>query len=151
MTSGSSAMNFGASRITFFRQAAVKGDQPGGRVVAVFGLADEIPGDDFRVRGLVGDDHDLGRAGEHVDADPAIEDALGLGHELVARADQDVGRAAAEEPEGHGGDPLHAAERQDHVGAAEIEGIENRRVHALAGLRAASRRSPDRPRRPWPW
>ena len=45
------------------------------------------------VGGVVGDHQDLGRAGEHVDADAAEEDALGLGDVLVAGPDDDVGRA----------------------------------------------------------
>ena len=58
-------------------------------------LTDEIPGDDLRVGSLVRNHHDLGRSGKHVDADPAVENALRLGHELVARPDQDVGWTAA--------------------------------------------------------
>ena len=61
----------------------------------VLGLADQVAGDDGRVGRVVGDHRHLGRPGEHVDADLAEQGALGLGDELVARADDHVGRLAA--------------------------------------------------------
>ena len=70
---------------------------------------DEVDRDDRRIRGLVGDDRDLRGPGEDVDADLAEERALGLGHVLVAGADDDVRGLAGEEPEGERGDRLHAA------------------------------------------
>ena len=48
-----------------------------GRVV--LGLGQEIGGDPARVAGLVGEDQDLGRSGNHVDAHSAEDDALGGG------------------------------------------------------------------------
>ena len=75
----------------------------------MLGLADEVGRDDRRVCGIVGDDGNLGRSGEHVDADFAEQRALRLGDELVAGADDDVGRLAGEEPVGQGGDRLHAS------------------------------------------
>ena len=83
----------------------------------MLGLADEVAGDDRRVGGLVGDHRHFRRPGEDVDADLAEQRALGLGDELVARADDHVGRLAGEQAVGQGRDGLHAAQRHDHVGA----------------------------------
>ena len=71
-----------------------------------------------RVGRVVGDDQDLGRAGQQVDADAAEELALGLGHVLVARAAQHVHRLDVADAEGHRGDGRHAAQDEDPVGAA---------------------------------
>lgn len=101
----------------------------------MFRLSDKVGGDDVGVGGVVGDDGNFGGAGEQVDADPPEQQALGLGDEAVARADQDIRRMAAEQSEGHGRDALHAAQRQDRIGAAKVGGIEDRRRHALAFLR----------------
>ena len=62
--------------------------------MAVLGLADEVGRDDRGVGRVVGDHRDLRGPGEDVDADLAEERALGLGDELVARADEDVGGLA---------------------------------------------------------
>ncbi len=62
------------------------GDQHRRGVRAVLGLAEQVDRDDERVGLVVGDDQDLGRAGEEVDADLAEQLALGLGHVGVARA-----------------------------------------------------------------
>ena len=69
-------------------------------------MTSQIGGDDIRVGGLVGKDQAVGGAGEHVDADAAVEDALGFGDELVAGADQNVRLGEAEQAERHGGDAL---------------------------------------------
>ena len=58
----------------------------------MLGLAEQVGGAHLGVGGLVGDDQDLGRAGQQVDADPPEELALGLGDIGVARADEHVDR-----------------------------------------------------------
>ena len=63
-----------------------------GRGRPVLGLAEQIGGADFAVDALVGDDQRLGRAGEQVDADAAVELALRFRHIGVARPDQHVDR-----------------------------------------------------------
>ncbi len=113
----------------------MRGSEPDWRIVAVLGLADEVPGDDVRVGGLVGEDQAVGRAGEHVDADATEQDALGLGDELVAGADQDVGLRQAEQAERHRRHALHAAEGEDLVGAAEVGRIDDGGRDADAGAR----------------
>ncbi len=65
--------------------------------MAMLGLPDEVGGDHVSIGGIVGDDRDLGRTGEHVDADLAEKHALRLGNELVARTDDDVRRLAGEQ------------------------------------------------------
>ena len=75
------------------------------------------------VGAVVGDDRDLGRAGEQVDADLAEELALGLGDVGVARADDDVGLGQALDAVGHRGQRLDAAEREDVVGARGVHRV----------------------------
>ena len=94
----------------------------------MLGLADEIFGHNLRIGAVVGNHGDFGGAGEHVDADAAIEHALGLGDEAVARTDQNAGRLAGEQAEGHRRDALHPAKGKDGVGTALVHRIKDGRV-----------------------
>ena len=71
-------------------------EEDGGGVESVFGLAQEVGRAHLGIGAVVGDDQDLGRAGEEVDADSAIELAFGLGDIMadVAAGDIDVDVAA---------------------------------------------------------
>src|SRR5262249_38709433 len=100
-------------------------NKPSGRIVAVLSLADEIGGDDLRIRGRIRDNHDFRSPCEHVDADSAVKDALGLRHVLVAGTDKNIGAVSSEEAEGQGGDSLYAAKIENRVCTAEIEGVEH--------------------------
>ena len=80
-----------------------------GRFV-VLGLREQVGGDPGRVVRLVGDDQNLGRACDRVDADLAEDLALGGGDIGVAGADDLV----------DGGDRLRAvSERRDRLRAAD--------------------------------
>ena len=73
----------------------------------MLGLGDQVGRDEFRIRGVVGDDRDLGRAGLGVGADRAEQQPLGRGHVDVARAGDGVhggtvGRAVPEHGDGLG-------------------------------------------------
>ena len=114
------------------------GDQHGRRVVAVLGLAEQVGGAHLGVDGLVGDHHGLGRAGEEVDADAAVELALGLGDEGVAGADQHVDRRDRLGAERHRADRLHAAEHVDLVRARQVHGGDDGRDAARPGAAAPS-------------
>jgi hypothetical protein len=85
---------------------------------AVLGLTQQVGCAHLGVRGVVGDDQNLGRAGEEVDADPAIELPLGLGDIGVAGPDQHVHRLEGRGAERHRRDCLNAAENMDFIGAA---------------------------------
>jgi len=102
---------------------------------AVLGLPHEVVGDGFGVGGGVGEDEDIGGAGEHVDADAAKEDALGFGDVLIAGTCKDIGAGQAEQAKGHRGDALHAAHRQNAVGAAQVGGTDDCGRQARAGAR----------------
>jgi hypothetical protein len=69
-------------------------------------------------------------AREHVDADAAEQDTLGLGDELVAGADENAGRRHIKQTEGHRGHALYSAHGENGVGTADIGGIENGRMYA---------------------
>jgi hypothetical protein len=60
-------------------QPVVGGDQQAGGQRVVLGLGDQVRGDHAGVRGVVGDDRDLGRAGLGVGADRAHQQPLGRG------------------------------------------------------------------------
>ena len=62
------------------------GDEHRGGERVVLGLADEVGRDVVGVGGVVGEDRDLGGAGLGVDADEALEQALGGDDPDVARA-----------------------------------------------------------------
>jgi hypothetical protein len=69
------------------------------------------------VNALVRDHEGLGRAREEIDADAAVELALGLRHIGVAGPHQHVDWWDGSRPERHGADRLDAAEAEDLVGA----------------------------------
>jgi hypothetical protein len=71
-----------------------------------------------RVRGVVGDDRDLGRAGLGVGADGAEQQPLGRRDVDVARAGDDIRGRAVRRAVGEHGDRLGAAGRV-HLGDAE--------------------------------
>ena len=98
----------------------------------VLGLAEQVAGHERRVGLVVGDDEDLGRPGEQVDAAAAEQLPLGLGDEPVAGPAQHVDRldlAHAERHEREGGD---SPEGEDAVGAGRVDGVDRGRVPAGA-------------------
>ena len=94
----------------------------------MLGLAEQVGGAHLGIDRLVGDHHRLGRAGEEIDPDAAVELALGLGHEGVAGPDQHVDGRDRLGAERHGADGLDAAEHVDFVRAAEMHRGDHRRV-----------------------
>ena len=64
----------------------------------MLGLAEQVGGDDHRVGRLVGDDEDLRRAGDEVDADLPEQPALRLDDVRVARPDEEVDRVDVSVP-----------------------------------------------------
>ena len=56
----------------------------------MLGLAQQIGGADLGIDAVVGDDQRLGRPGEQIDADAAVELPLGLRHVGVAGTHQHV-------------------------------------------------------------
>ena len=107
-------------------------DQADAAVRVVLGLAEEVAGHEGRVGRVVGDDQDLGRPGQQVDAAAAEQLPLGLGHVLVARAAEDVDRLHHAHAEGHQRERRHAAEDEDAVGAGLVHRVDGGRVVALA-------------------
>ena len=106
----------------------------------MLGLADEVGSNDFGIGVLVSEDQAVGGAGEHVDADAAEQDALGFGDELIARPDQNARGRNIEKSERHRGHALHAAHGENAVGAADVGGVEDRRMNADIGPRRRANR-----------
>src|SRR5690606_13836919 len=98
------------------------GDQDRGGDDVVFGLADQVDGDVAGVGGVVGEDGDLGGPGLGVDADDALEQALGRGDPDVAGAGDHVGAGALARAVGEHGDGLGAAHGVDLVDAEQGAG-----------------------------
>ena len=82
-------------------------------------LAEQVGGDDAGVTLAVGDDQDLAGTGHHVDADLAEDLLLGLGHELVAGADDLIHTGYALGAVSQGGYGLCPAHAEDAVDAAD--------------------------------
>ena len=99
-------------------------DQVTGGHGVVLGLGHEVGGHDGRVGGLVGEHADLGRAGDHVDADVAGHVALGGRHVGVARAHDLVAGRDGLGAVGDRGDGLGAADGVDLVDAGDCGGGE---------------------------
>ena len=83
----------------------------------MFGLAQQVGGDQLGVTGLVGDDEDLRRSGELIDADRPEHLPLRLVDEGIARPDDLVDGRHALGAVSQGGDGLRAADPEDAVGA----------------------------------
>ena len=103
---------------------------------AVLGLPQQVHRAHFAIDRVVGNHQGLGRAGKQVDANPAIQLALGLGHKHIARPHQHVYRRHRFSANGHGRHRLHAAQHQNLVSPGKVHGRHNGRVRcALIGRR----------------
>ena len=105
----------------------------------MLGLAEQVGGDDHRVGRLVGDDQDLRRAGDEVDAHLPEQPALRLDDVRVARPDEEVDRVDRLRPERQRGQRLDAAEDVDLVGAGEVHRGDGGVRHAPVERRRARR------------
>ena len=97
------------------RRPVVTSTRHGVRVV--FGLGQQVGRDHGGVGRVVGEDHQLRRAGEHVDAHPAGDQLLGRGDVTVARSDDDVAGGHVARAVGQGRDGLGSAGGEQRVGA----------------------------------
>jgi hypothetical protein len=116
-------------------QRAAGGDQADARVHVVLGLRQQVGGDHRRIAGLVGDDENLARPGELVDADGAEHLSLGLVDIGVAGPDDLVHRRDALRAIGHRRDRLRPADAEDAVGAGEVAAGDHR------GMRVGGRQA----------
>jgi hypothetical protein len=101
----------------------------------VFGLAEQVRGDQARVGGVVGEDRDLGRPGFGVDTDHTAQQPLGRRHVDVARTGDQVDRVttrlaarARREPAGEQRDRLGTADGPDLLDLEQGARGEDRRV-----------------------
>ena len=88
---------------------------------------------------LVGDHRNLGGSGQDIDADPAVQLALGLGDVGVSRPDDHVGRRLVQQTEGHGGQGLHSAEGEDPSGAGDPRRVQHGGVRLSVPRRRRAR------------
>ena len=94
----------------------------------MLGLAQQVHRAHFAVDRFVSNDQRLGRAGEQVYANPAVQLSLGLSHKHIARAHQHVHRRHRLGADGHGGHRLHTAQHQNLVSPGEVHGRHDGRV-----------------------
>ena len=110
-------------------EGSAGGDQDRLRAFVVLGLGQQVERDPVGVVVGVGDDEDLGRAGDHVDADAAEDPALGGGDEGVAGAGDLVDRGDGFGAVGQRRNRLRAADAIDRVDAGDLGGQQDQRVH----------------------
>ena len=101
----------------------------------MLGLGEEVGGDPVGVVVAVGDDQDLGRAGDQVDADRAEDQPLGRGDVGIARSHDLGDRRDGGGAVGQRGDRLGAADPVDLVDAGQPGGDEDQRVDAAVRRR----------------
>ena len=94
----------------------------------MLGLRQEIGGDKARVGARIGQDHDLGRTGDHVDADDAENAPLGRGDEGVAGPDDLADGRDRLRAVGERGDRLGAADAIDLVDAGDARRGQDERI-----------------------
>ena len=121
------------------REVLAQADQAHAAVGIVLRLPEQVAGDQRRIGAIVGDRQDLRGPGQQVEAAPAEQLPLGLGDILVARAAQDIDRRHLTHAEGHHGECLHPAEREDAVRPGFGHGVDRGRVPALAPDRRRAR------------
>ena len=88
----------------------------------MLGLPQQVHRAHLGIGRVVGNHQRLGRTGKQVDADAAIQLALGFGHVHVARTDQHVDWRDGRCAHGHRHHGLNAAQHQDLVGAGHRHG-----------------------------
>ena len=93
-------------------------------VAAVFGLGENVCGDEIRISGFVGEDENFAGAGEEVDGDGTDELAFCLDDEAVAGAEDAVHGADGFGPECECGDGLRPADFDGFGDAGGFEGVE---------------------------
>ena len=101
----------------------------------MLGLAEQVGGDDARIVPRVGNDDDLARPGDHIDAHHAIDLPLRLGDPRVARAGDDVDGRDLLGAIGKRRHRLRAADPPDFIDPADMR----RRHHDRVGVAARRR------------
>ena len=98
---------------TFFQELCRVAEHDAPVVVTVFCLGQQIGGGKGRVRALIGDNGDFGRAGEHIDADFAVDEFLGGVNIGIAGANDDIALRHGFRAVGHCRNGLCAADFED--------------------------------------
>ena len=88
----------------------------------MFGLGEEIGGDEGGIRAVVGDDDRLGGAVDRIDADIAVDLAFGKGDEATAGAEDLVDGGDGLSAVGQSGDGLRASDFEDGSDSGDLSG-----------------------------
>src|SRR5579883_1390367 len=100
-------------------------------------LTENIGRAEFAIDAFVRDDERLGRAGEQVDTDTPVKLPLGLGHERVSRANQNVDRIDRLRSKRHRSNGLDPAEGKDRISARHRLRRDDRRRRLAVERRSA--------------
>ena len=103
----------------------------------MLGLAQQIQRDPVGVIVPVGDDQNLGRTRDHVDADTPEDPALGGGDKGIAGAGDLVHRGYGLRAIGQGGNRLRATDAVDRIHPRNARGQQHQRIHHPVGHGAA--------------
>ena len=125
------------------RQVCVGSYQHGPGVLVVLSLREHVHGYPVRIRAVVRDDHHLGGACDHVNADDAEHQAFGGRHVAVSGPHDLVDggdRTGAEGQRGHG---LRAADGERPVHSRYVRGRQHHGVHLLVRGRRSHDDFPD--------
>ncbi len=115
----------------FLCQRRAGRDEQGLRIGTVFGLREQIGGDEIAAGGVIRNHHDLGHAGGQVGgrARGVLRDQhFGGGHEGIARPENFVALGYGRRAVGHGGDGLSAARLEHLIDAGLARGDQHRRI-----------------------
>ena len=96
---------------------------------AMFGLTEQVGGNEGGIGSFVGNHQNLGGAGDHIDGNFAVEQPLCGGDVGVAGADDLLHLADAFRAAGERGDTVDAAEAVDFGHAGKFHRVENCRMH----------------------
>ena len=90
-----------------------------------------LGGKEARVSGVIGDDQDLGRPGQEIDADRSEELSLCLGDVGIPRPYDEVNRLDPLYAVGDRCERLHSPDMEDLVGTRTRHRVEHRRVYTV--------------------
>ena len=114
------------------RKVLAEADQGNAAVGIVLGLPQKIAGHQRRIGEIVGDNHNLGRPRQQVNAASAVKLPLRFRHELVPCPAKHIDRLKDSHAKSHQGKSGDSTQDEDAVGSCLLHGIHGRREKSLS-------------------
>ena len=95
-------------------------------------LADQVHGNDHRIRSPVGNDKGFCGTGQNIDTNFAEKLSFGFGYVGITGSYNDIRRLTGEQTESHGADGLDPPQGHDHICTTKRQSKGNRRIDAVA-------------------